>query len=115
MEEVVVTQSNKGGKKKFHCGFSFVKQKILANSIVSYECCKRKTGSYKAKQRLDKDDNLIYICGEHNHAISNGEREVIEIRRQIKIRAQTTTGTTSNIVAVSLKDSSPVIDAQFVT
>ena len=72
--------STKGGSKLVYEGFVYLKQKTLANGVVSYECEMRRNGKQcKAKSKV-KGGEVIRKTNEHTHthASSIGDPEALK-------------------------------------
>ena len=86
--------SIRGKSKITHNGFIYVKQKVLAQGVVCYECEKRRgsgKGATECKAKLKiKDDVVVGSLHEHTHAPDNARIEMITTRASIKRRAEET-------------------------
>ena len=87
-------KSTKGKTKIVHEGYIYVKQKNLANGLISYECELRKNGKQNSRQCKAK---IKVLCGdivgyvnEHIHAPVVGRPEALKVRADLKDRAVST-------------------------
>ena len=78
-------------QKIMHDGYVYVKQKSLANGVISYECEKRRgsgAGLSECKAKIKvKDEAVIGSLHEHTHAPDSTRGEVLTIRSNITKRA----------------------------
>lgn len=96
--------STKGGRKLVHEGFVYVKQKILANGVVSYECeMRRNEKQCKAKVKV-LGDEVIANLNEHTHAPITGRPEALKIRHSLKRRAMDTEETAQQVITQELEN-----------
>ena len=96
--------STKGGSKLVYEGFVYVKQKNLANGVVSYECeMRRNDKQCKAKLKV-KGEEVIGKTNEHTHAVSIGRPEALELRQSLKRRALDTEETAQQIITQELEN-----------
>lgn len=83
-------KSNKGGQKVLYEGYAYVKQKDLANNVVSYECEQRRyTSACKAKIKV-LEGQVIGKLHDHSHQPNPSRHEALKTIQSIKDRAQTT-------------------------
>lgn len=106
--EVETVASTRGKNKVILNGFVYVKQKDLANNIVSYECERRRGGGKnlcecKAKVKLNADFSVVSYLHEHTHAADSFHGEVLKIRSSIKRKAEQTEETPQQILGQELQ------------
>ena len=70
-------------------GYMYVKQKVLAGGIVSYECKERRNGRCKAKVKV-LDDEIVGRTHEHTHAPDGRKVEAKRAAQEIRQRAEDT-------------------------
>ena len=84
-------------------GYIYVKQKNLANGVVSYECEMRKRDTLTSNQCKAKvkvaNDEVVGFVNEHTHAPVVGRPEALRVRVAIKERAVDTMETPQQILA----------------
>ena len=71
----------RGGNKIIVDGYVYVKQKMLANNITSYECCLRRgsgkeLSACKAKVKVEADMEIVDYVNTHSHAPDNSQCEI---------------------------------------
>ena len=82
--------SNKGGRKLAFENNIYIKQKVLSNGAVCWECNQRRTANTcKAKIHV-LNDQVIRRVNEHTHNGNNATVEASKIRSQMKKRARET-------------------------
>ena len=68
----------------------------------SWECARRRNGDCKARMKLPTVDAFIESINEHSHPPSVAQCEVAKVKANIKSRAETTNGTTQQVLAGEL-------------
>jgi hypothetical protein len=95
-------QSNKGNLKVIFEGYVYVKQKDLANGVVSFECSKRRNkAECKAKIKIH-GEQLVGRCNEHSHGPDPSQLEVCKVVQQMKQLAEETEATPQQIITQSI-------------
>ena len=80
-------RSNRGTFKLIHGNHVFVKQKVLKNGAVCWECEQRRNKvACKAKLHV-LNDQIVKNVNEHTHPANRGEVESIKVRQAMKKRA----------------------------
>lgn len=100
-------ESERGQQKLCHQSYVYVKQKNLANGVVSWECERRRKYNCTAKLKV-RGDELVGQVNTHNHSGDPARKEVIQVQTAIKRRALDTEETAQQIlstVAVNVSDS----------
>ena len=83
-------KSKKGGFKLLYNNYTFVKQKVLKNGAVCWECDQRRNKfAYKTKLPV-LDDQIIKVTNDHTHAVNRGELQTSKVRKEMKKRARQT-------------------------
>ena len=106
--ELETVASIRGKNKVILNGFVYIKQKELANNVVSYECERRRgagknLSECKAKIRLNEDLSVVSCLHEHTHAADLVHGEVLKIRASIKRKAENTEETPQQILCQELQ------------
>ena len=93
-------KSETGGEKLVYEGYLYVKQKNLANNVVSYECDKRRNkGNCKAKVKVDSQRNIVVgRMHEHTHGPDAAKIEAVRTLQNMKIKAVSTEETAQQII-----------------
>ena len=65
--------TERGARKLIRNGYQYVKQKDVANGLISWECIERRKGNCKAKVKLNAIDDFLEQVQEHTHALSATE------------------------------------------
>jgi hypothetical protein len=87
MEHII---SDKGGQKLLFEGYLYVKQKVLTNNVVSWECERRRyTESCRAKLKVD-GMQVVGRIHEHTHAPDTAKVEVVKAYQSMKQKAKET-------------------------
>jgi hypothetical protein len=79
-------ESERGNHKPSCQGFLYVKQKNLANGVVSWECEERRFNSCNAKIKV-RGEEVVGNVNTHNHAADPCRKETLQIKNAIKHRA----------------------------
>ena len=80
-------RSNRGAFKLIHGNHVYVKQKVLKNGAVCWECEQRRNKvACKAKLHV-LNDQIVKNVNEHTHPANRGEVESIKVRQAMKKRA----------------------------
>ena len=83
-------KSNKGGFKLLYNNYMYVKQKVLKNGAVCWECDQRRN-KFACKTKLPVlDDQIIKVTNDHTHAVNRGEVQASKVRQEMKKRARET-------------------------
>ena len=83
-------RSNRGAFKLIHGNHVYVKQKVLKNGAVCWECEQRRNKvACKAKLHV-LNDQIVKNVNEHTHPANRGEVESIKVRQAMKKRARET-------------------------
>jgi hypothetical protein len=90
-----ILQSERGKNKIVADGYIYVKQKALANNIVSFECERRRgngkgLSECKAKIKVDAAGVIVGRVNDHTHAPDAARVEMLNVRASIKRRAEQT-------------------------
>ena len=81
-------RSNRGAFKLIHGNHVYVKQKVLKNGAVCWECEQRRNKvACKAKLHV-LNDQIVKNVNEHTHPANRGEVESIKVRQAMKKRAR---------------------------
>jgi len=117
--ELETVASIRGKNKVVLNGYVYVKQKNLANDLISFEC-ERRRGSgttlseCKAKVKLNADLSVVSYLHEHTHAADSGHVEVLKVRASIKRKAEETDETSQQILGHELQQLSQQAAAQMI-
>lgn len=118
--EAATVASIRGKNKILLNGFLYVKQKNLANNVVSFEC-ERRRGSgkglseCKAKVKVNGDDlSVVSYLHEHSHAADGARCEMVQARARIKRKAEETEETSQQILGDELQQLSQQAAVQMV-
>lgn len=95
-------QSERGKRKLIYDGYIYVKQKELANSVISYECEKRRHSNCKAKVKVFGNEVIDHV-NEHTHAADICRPEVLFVREKIKSKAINTQETAQQIITQTVQ------------
>ena len=77
-------RSNRGAFKLIHGNHVYVKQKVLKNGAVCWECEQRRNKvACKAKLHV-LNDQIVKNVNEHTHPANRGEVESIKVRQAMK-------------------------------
>lgn len=111
--------SIRGNNKILLNGYVYVKQKLLANNVISYECERRRgkgigMSQCKAKVKLNSDLSVVGYLNEHSHAADDARVEVLKVRENIKRRAEQTDETPQQILGQELQQLSQGAAVQMV-
>ena len=79
-------ESERGNQKLSYQGFLYVKQKKLANGVVSWECEQRWRNSCNAKIKV-RGEEIVGNVNTHNYAAEPCRKETLQIKNTIKRRA----------------------------
>ena len=83
-------KSNQGGFKLLYNNHMYVKQKVLKNGAVCWECDQRRN-KFACKTKLPVlDDQIIKVTNDHTHAVNRGEVQASKVRQEMKKRARET-------------------------
>ena len=94
--------SNKGGRKLAFENNIYIKQKVLINGVVCWECNQRRTANTcKAKIHV-LNDQVIHRVNEHTHNGNSATVEASKIRSQMKKRARETEEPPQQIISVAV-------------
>ena len=92
-------RSNRGAFKLIHGNHVYVKQKVLKNGAVCWECEQRRNKvACKAKLHV-LNDQIVNNVNEHTHPANRGEVESIKVRQAMKKRARETEETPQQIIS----------------
>ena len=92
-------RSNRGAFKLIHGNHVYVKQKVLKNGAVCWECEQRRNKvACKAKLHV-LNDQIVKNVNEHTHPANRGEVESIKVRQAMKKRARETEETPQQIIS----------------
>ncbi|XP_071747499.1 uncharacterized protein [Lepeophtheirus salmonis] len=95
--------SSRGGQKLIFEGFIYVKQKNLANEIISYECqMRRNFRECKAKIHISGNNHIVRRINEHTHAPDIGKANALKVRNSIKRRTEDTGESAQQILSQEL-------------
>ena len=95
-------KSEKGKDKLIYEGFEYVKQKNLANEVVSFECIQRRYKSAcKAKVKV-LGQEIVGRLHEHTHGPDPARKEVLKAVEKMKRRAEETEETPQQIITQSV-------------
>ena len=72
-------ESERGNQKLSYQGFLYIKQKNLANGVVSWECEQRRRNSCNAKIKVRGED-VVGNVNTHNHAAEPCRKETLQIK-----------------------------------
>ena len=91
-------RSNRGAFKLIHGNHVYVKQKVLKNGAICWECEQRRNKvACKAKLHV-LNDQIVKNVNEHTHPANRGEVESIKVRQAMKKRARETEETPQQII-----------------
>lgn len=90
-------QSERGKRKLIYDGYIYVKQKELANCVISYECEKRRHSNSKSKVKVCGNEVVGHV-NDHNHAADIHHPEVLFVRQEIKRKAINTQETAQQVI-----------------
>ena len=77
----------------------YVKQKVLKNGSVCWECDQRRN-KFACKAKLHVlDDQIIKEINNHTHAVNRGEVQASKVRQEMKKRARETEETPQQIIS----------------
>ena len=94
--------SNKGGRKLAFENNIYIKQKVLSNGAVCWECNQRRTANTcKAKIHV-LNDQVIRRVNEHTHNGNSATVEASKIRSQMKKRARETEEPPQQIISIAV-------------
>ena len=98
-------------------GYVYVKQKDLADNVTSFECEKRRGSGKglsicKAKVKIAADMSVVGYVNEHSHASDNTHVKVLQVRAQIKRRAEETQETAQQIMGQEMQQVSESVAIQ---
>ena len=82
-------------------GYMYVKQKVLAGGIVSYECKERRSGRCKAKVKV-LGDEIVGRTHEHTHAPDGRKVEAKRAAQEIRQRAEDTRETPQQLITAAV-------------
>ena len=83
-------KSSKGGFKLLYYNYMYVKQKVLKNGAVCWECDQRRNKfAYKTKLPVF-DDQIIKVTNDHTHAVNRGEVQASKFHQEMKKHARET-------------------------
>lgn len=115
MEKV---QSIRGKQKILFNGYAFVKQKDLANDVISYECEKRRgngKGNSQCKAKIKvRDEIVVGSLNTHTHEPDAARCEVLTTTQNIKKRAVETEEPPQQILGRELQGMSEAASVQMV-
>ena len=118
--EAETVASIRGKNKIILNGFIYVKQKNLANNVISYECERRRgTGKElsecKAKVKVNGEDlSVVSYLHAHSHAADSARCEMVQARARIKRKAEETEETPQQILGHELQQLSQQAAVQMV-
>ena len=100
-------------------GYVYVKQKKLANNVMSYECerrrgCGRNLSECKAKVILNENLSVVGYLNGHTHAADSARVEVLMVRASIKRKAEEIEGTPQQILESELQEISQQVAAKMI-
>ena len=95
-------QSERGKRKSIYEGYIYVKQKDLANGVVSYECERRRHNNCKAKIKV-KGHDVLGRVNSHTHAPDINRPEKLKVQQEIKTKAVTTEATPQQIITQAVE------------
>ena len=79
-------KSNKGGFKLLYNNYMYVKQKVLKNGAVCWECDRRRN-KFACKTKLPVlDDQIIKVINDHTHAVNRCEVQASKVGQEMKKR-----------------------------
>ena len=83
-------KSNKGEFKLLYDNYMYVKQKVLKNGTVCWECDQQRN-KFACKAKLHVlDDQIIKEVNNHTHAVNRGEVQASKVRQEMEKRARKT-------------------------
>jgi len=95
-------KSDKGKEKVIFEGYVYVKQKNLANGVVSFECERRRNkAECKAKIKI-RGEELVGRLNEHAHGPDPARKEVLKAIQQMKRLAEETEEAPQQIITQSV-------------
>src|SRR5215470_1456834 len=111
--------TTRGKNKILLNGYLYVKQKDLANNLVSYECELRRgsgrgNSQCKAKVKLNADLTVVGYVNEHTHGPNEGRGEMLLVRERMKRRATDSEETPQQIIGEELQGLSQQAAVQMV-
>ena len=89
-------------------GHLYVRQKDLANNVVSWECVQRRKKACKDHVKI-QNDTIIDRVNDHTHAPDQTKVEVAEVRATMKRRAETTLDAPHRIISEGLAHAPPAV------
>ena len=105
--------SNKGSLKLLYHGYSYVKQKDLANNVECYECVRRRNANGVCKARIRiRDGEVVGEVGDHTHQPNPAGTETLKAVSAMKHRSKTTQETPQQVIADSVTGLHPATAAQ---
>ena len=102
------TSTTKDKPKLIDGGYLYVRQKDLANDVVSWECDQRKRSTCKARVKV-LNDQIIERINDHTHAPNQTKVEVAKTRTTMKRRAETSIDAPQRIISEGLAQASPAV------
>lgn len=111
-------QSIRGKQKILYNGYVYVKQKVLAGGVISYECEKRRgnlvgVSECKAKVKV-QNEVVVASLHEHTHGPDSARCEVLQVRQNITKRAVETEETPQQILGREMQNLSEGASVQMV-
>ena len=94
--------SNKGGRKLAFENSIYIKQKVLSNAAVCWECKQRRTANTCKTKIHVLNDQVIRRLNEHTHNGNSATVEASKIHQQMKKRARETEETPQQIISVAV-------------
>ena len=104
-------ESERGQPKLSYQSFIYVKQKNLANGVVSWECEKRRHNRCNAKVKVRSEEVVSHV-NTHSHAADPARKETLQIKTAIKRRAIETDETAQQIISTAVTNCSDAAAAQ---
>ena len=102
------TSTSQNKPKLIDGGYLYVRQKDLANDVVSWECDQRKKGMCKARVKV-LNDQIIERINDHTHAPNQTNVEVTKTRAIMKRRAETSIDAPQRIISDGLAQASAAV------
>ena len=92
-------KSNKGGFKLLYDNYTYVKQKVLTNGAVGWECDQRRNKFARKAKLHVLDDQIIKETNDHTHAANRCEVQASKVRQEMKKIARETEETPQQIIS----------------
>ena len=101
----------RGARKLIRNEYQYLKQKDLANGLISRECIEHRKGNCKAKVKLNVINGFLEQVQEQTHAPNATRSELTRVYVSVKKKASAMHDTTQQILGTELAHLTPTVNS----